>query len=112
PGQGAGGGRLPPGPAGAETWGGAVGRVAVDPPSEAERQAWARAPYLVRMDEARAELEVAIALYDIEHNVPAALSATICLAFLRDQERPSIEEHLARELLRTANAVRNSLVDD
>ena len=41
----------------AETWEDAVVGVAVDPPSEAERQAWARAPYLVRMDEARAERE-------------------------------------------------------
>jgi DNA-binding IclR family transcriptional regulator len=96
----------------AAVWKATVARMAVNPPSERDRQAWARSPYLTRTDDHRADLEVAIPIYTAEHTVPAALSATISLAILRDQDQHSIEEHLARELLRTASAVRSSLVDD
>ena len=105
-------GRVLLGHAELEIWSDALTTAeAGDPPTAADRQRWAEAPYVVHLLDDSGEFQVAVPVRDRGGRVVAALSATARLPFLGEQDA-RMEEHFARQLQRTAEMVRNSLTDE
>jgi DNA-binding IclR family transcriptional regulator len=80
-------------------------------PTAADRQQWAESPYVVHRLDDSGEFQVAVPVRDRAGRVIAALSATARLPFLGEQDI-RMEEHIARQLQRTAEMVRSSLTDE
>jgi DNA-binding IclR family transcriptional regulator len=105
-------GRVLLGHAALETWSDAIATAeATDPPTAADRQRWAEAPYLVQLLDDSGEFQAAVPVRDRAGRVVAALSATARLPFLGEQDG-RMEAHFARQLQRTAEMVRKSLTDE
>jgi IclR family transcriptional regulator, acetate operon repressor len=106
------GGRVLLGHCDLATWSDAIAVAeGSDIPTAADRQQCAEAPYLVHVLDDSGEFEVAVPVRDRAGRVVAALSATTRLPFLGEQD-PRVEEHIARQLQRTAELVRKSLTDE
>jgi DNA-binding IclR family transcriptional regulator len=105
-------GRVLLGHAELETWSDAIATAeAAETPTAADRQRWAEAPYVVHLLDDSGEFQVAVPVRDQAGRVVAALSATARLPFLGEQDA-RMEEHIARQLQRTAEMVRKSLIDE
>jgi IclR family transcriptional regulator, acetate operon repressor len=81
-----------------------------DAPTAADRRRWAEAPYLVHVLDDSGEFQVAVPVRDPSGRVIAAISGTARLPFLGEQD-VRLEEHIARQLQRTAEMIRPSLTD-
>jgi DNA-binding IclR family transcriptional regulator len=104
-------GRVLLGHAELEIWSDAISAETADSPTAADRQRWAEAPYVVHPLDDSGEFQVAVPVRDRGGRVVAALSATARVPFLGEQDA-RMEEHIARQLQRTAEMVRSSLTDE
>ena len=93
-----------------DAWEEAVGAAGPDAPGAGDRQQWADAPYVVLVLDDSGEFQVAVPVRDPSGRVIAALSGTARLPFLGEQD-VRLEEHIARQLQRTAEMIRPSLTD-
>jgi DNA-binding IclR family transcriptional regulator len=97
--------------AGPDAWEEAVAKAGgPDAPSLGDRQYWAEAPHLVHVLDDSGEFQVAVPVRDAAGRVIAAISGTARLPFLGEQD-VRLEEHIARQLQRTAEMIRPSLTD-
>ena len=99
--------------AGDEVWDDALAVAAAGAalPTVADRRKWAEATHVVHVLDDSGEFQVAVPVPDRSGRVVAALSATARLSFLGEQDT-RMEEHIARQLQRTAEMIRPSLADD
>jgi len=101
-----------------DTWDEAIAKASAaspglpqqDAPTAADRQQWAAASQLVHVLDESGEFQVAVPVRDVSGAVIAALSGTARLPFLGEQDQ-RLEEHIARQLQRTAEMIRPSLTD-
>jgi DNA-binding IclR family transcriptional regulator len=103
------------------TWDEAIAKASAaspGPPEQAgpdaatpgDRQQWAAATHVVHVLDDSGEFQVAVPVRDVADRVIAAISGTSRLPFLGEQDL-RLEEHIARQLQRTAEMIRPSLTD-
>jgi IclR family transcriptional regulator, acetate operon repressor len=93
-----------------ETWDEAIAKAGPDAPTPGDRQQWAAATHVVHLLDDSGEFQVAVPVRDVAGRVIAAISGTSRLPFLGEQDL-RLEEHIARQLQRTAEMIRPSLTD-
>lgn len=94
-----------------ETWQEVVAKAGGgEAPTPIERAHWAEAASLVQVLDDSGEFQVAVPVRDATGRVIAAISGTARLPFLGEQD-VRLEEHIARQLQRTAEMIRPSLTD-
>ena len=94
----------------ADTWDEAIATAGADVPTATDRHHWAEAAYVVHVLDDSGEFQVAVPVREHSGRVIAAISGTARLPFLGEQD-VRLEEHIARQLQRTAEMIRPSLTD-
>ncbi|HKY76955.1 MAG TPA: helix-turn-helix domain-containing protein [Acidimicrobiia bacterium] len=93
-----------------DTWDEVIAKAGPGAPTPADREQWSAAAHLVHVLDDSGEFQVAVPVRDVTGSVIAALSGTARLPFLGEQDQ-RLEEHIARQLQRTAEMIRPSLTD-